>query len=280
MIVRSISDQYFERFLKDFAFLSERIRAENGELDLRLRNNYFNLYYKGNSLAKVRIKKVPYQITVHGKFAHKGLGKIVDANAGSDYRTYSVSPDQLRSFFSKRNIQKLSAAIKVIHYSEELSLEQMLITDNLEREDFFVIDRQVQGGALGRSRIDLLALRQVPGQRNRYQFLIIEIKLGNNVDLYDKVGIQLDGYKKTFETYFNEFKVCYERTYRQIKQTGVFSVPTAGTIDIVRPVTACVVVFGYSGMADNALKSLRGKYPELFVNQLRLRMPSPRNEAR
>lgn len=274
MIVRSIDDEYLERFLKDYEFLFKRIRSENGELDLRLRNNYFNLYYKGNSLAKVRVEKVPYQITVHGKFAHEGLGKITNAKAKNPYQTYSVSPDRLRSFFSKANIRKLSAAIKSIHYSEELTLEQMLITDNLEREDFFIIDRQVQGGALGGGRIDLLALRQVPGQETDYQFLIIEIKLGNNPELYDKVGVQLKGYREAFEANFNEFKKCYERTYIQMKQTGVFSFPAVGTIDIVRPVSACVVVFGYSGMADNALKSLLRKYPDLLVTQLRLKISS------
>jgi hypothetical protein len=62
MITRSIDENKFDRVCKDFGFLVERIHKEQGELDLRLRDNYFNLYYKGNSLAKVRVGRIPYQI--------------------------------------------------------------------------------------------------------------------------------------------------------------------------------------------------------------------------
>jgi len=275
MIVRSINDKHFDRFLKDFKFLFSRIRDEKGELDLRLRNDYFNLYYKGNSLAKVRVEKVPYKIMINSKFTHEGLGKISDSNTDSQYYTYSVSPDYLHSFFSKVNIQKSLAAIKKEHYNEELSLEQMLIADNLNRNDFFVIDRQVQGGALGGSRIDLLALRrQLPEQGNDYQFLIIEIKLGNNPELYEKVGVQLKKYKDIFIDHFDEFKECYERTYYQMKQTGVLSAPSFETVNIVLPVDACVVVFGYPGKARDALDSLSEKYSSIPYKQFRLEMLS------
>ena len=273
MIARFIGDQHLSRFLDDFVFLFERIRREKGELDLRLRKDYFNLYYKGNSLAMVKVEKAPYQIKINNKFAHEGFGKIADANGDSDYRTYSVPPERLHSFFSKANIDKSFAAIKHVHYSEELSLEQMLITDNFDREDFLVIDRQVQDKSLGAGRIDLLGLRQVLGHQNLYHFLIMEIKVGNNPELHGKVGAQLARYKKAFDTHFDEVKACYERTYRQMKQTRVFPRPTVDAIEIVRPVDALVVVFGYSGIADSALKNLRGEYPEIHIIQWRLKIP-------
>ena len=46
-------DDNLGAFLRDFAFLFRHICREQGELDLRLRNNYFNIYHRGNSLAKV-----------------------------------------------------------------------------------------------------------------------------------------------------------------------------------------------------------------------------------
>ena len=57
---RWIDDEHFDAVRNDFAFLCTRVRQECGELDLRLRDNYFNLYYKGNSLAKVHVDKHPY----------------------------------------------------------------------------------------------------------------------------------------------------------------------------------------------------------------------------
>ncbi len=55
----------------DFKFLLKMIKDEDfiGELDLALRDNYFNLYYKGNSLAKIEFGKGnSYKISINEKF--------------------------------------------------------------------------------------------------------------------------------------------------------------------------------------------------------------------
>ena len=59
IINRFFSPENLERMKIDFKFLFEIIEDKDfrGELDLALRDNYFNLYYKGNSLAKVVFDK-------------------------------------------------------------------------------------------------------------------------------------------------------------------------------------------------------------------------------
>ncbi len=66
---RYLSQGQIERVSKDFRFLVKKSRKSFGELDLRLRDGYFNLYYKGNSPAKVTVKRDGYVASIHKKFA-------------------------------------------------------------------------------------------------------------------------------------------------------------------------------------------------------------------
>ena len=56
-IKRYFSDDNLKRIKKDFDFLVEIICKSSGEFDFAIRDNYFNIYYKGNSLAKVEPKE-------------------------------------------------------------------------------------------------------------------------------------------------------------------------------------------------------------------------------
>ncbi len=59
---RYFGDKNFIRLCQDFNFLVDKIKDFKGELDIRLRANYFNLYYKGNSLAKVASRSNDYEV--------------------------------------------------------------------------------------------------------------------------------------------------------------------------------------------------------------------------
>ncbi|HEX9973883.1 MAG TPA: hypothetical protein VGD14_17570, partial [bacterium] len=146
---RHLGDENFEKFLKDFDFLFETIRESKGELDLRLRGDYFNLYYQGNSLAKVSFRGMKYEISIHKKFI--GQGKIfknedrfqITNDGKSSYSSILLNSTLLRPLFQQKYLSALYRKIREVNYSEELKFEQMLITDNFDREDFFILDRQV-----------------------------------------------------------------------------------------------------------------------------------------
>jgi hypothetical protein len=53
IIRRYFSDDIFNVIKDDFAFLVKKVIESGFEYDLQLRDNYFNIYYKGNSLGKV-----------------------------------------------------------------------------------------------------------------------------------------------------------------------------------------------------------------------------------
>ena len=73
---------------------------------------------------------------------------------------------------------------------------------------------------LAEKRMDLLALKKV--KDNEYNFVILEVKLGNNKELAGKVANQLDAYVKHIDANFQEWKDSYEKTYSQMREAGLF----------------------------------------------------------
>ena len=189
MIKRVLSDDFLASFMRDFRNLIKIVNASMGELDLSIRENYFNLYYKGNSLGKISpLSAGGYKVRIHEKFFN---GTRADApeffvsrkQEGAYVEVTLNAEEHPRRFMQKRHIDQFCGRIKQVNYGEEIVFEQALITDNLGRQDLIIIDRQVTDSALYRRRMDLLALRQLEPESNQYGFLVIEVKLGNNPEL-------------------------------------------------------------------------------------------------
>ena len=273
IIKRYFSDVNFERLKRDFGFLMKTIRQSNGELDLSLRNTYFNLYYKGNSLAKVVFKPSGnYEVTVHEKFlAETGIAKDKRFKVlkKRDYFQIAAQQNNLRALFQTKYLKKLCANIKRVHYGEEIAFEQSLITDNLSREDIIFIDRQVTDTGLKRKRMDLLALSQVKG--NQYRFLVVEVKLGNNMELRQKVSKQLAQYISHIEKHFKDYKQCYKQHFVQKRQLGLIDTPKT-SIEIIPGVKGLIIVGGYSKIGSAMIRDLKKSYPSLLVKQFDYRL--------
>jgi len=116
----------------------------------------------------------------------------------------------------------------------------------------------------------LLILKNTEG--NKYQFIIAEVKLGNNKELEGDVAIQLNGYISHLSQYFQEYKTCYEKQYRQKKELGLILIPAISQIDIIKPVSGIILVGGYSGLAKSKIAKLTASYPNIkvkhFVNEI------------
>ena len=272
---RHLGDENFEKFLKDFDFLFKIIRNSKGELDLRLRGKCFNLYYQGNSLAKVSFKGTNYEISIHKKFIEQGKifcddDRFQMTNDGkSSYSSILLYSTLLRPFFQQKYLSALCRKIREVNYSEELKFEQMLITDNFDREDFFILDRQVTEPNF-RGRVDLLALKQK--NDNQYHFVVIEIKLGKNPELKKEALEQLNYYIDHIQKNINDWKKCYKMYYSQIKQTGIFKLPSFKSIEILDEIKGAILVCGYSGLARENIENLNTIYPNTKVIQLKYEM--------
>lgn len=266
-IKRYFSKDNLKRIKRDFKFLVSLIDTSYGEFDFAIRDNYFNIYYKGNSLAKVEPKKNNfYKVSINTKFFDKTkVDNPIFYTSKKDSNNIVLTNKQLHRFFQRKHLTEFASRIKKVHNGEEIDFEQSLITDNLNRDDFIFIDRQVTDTKLKQKRLDLLALKQVKG--NQYKFVVSEVKLGNNDELKSKVASQLDRYVKHINDNFNDYKKCYEKHFEQKRELGLIKSPTVDNINIIEPVEGIILVGGYSGIAIEQINELKSTYPHLEVRQ-------------
>ncbi len=266
-IKRYFSEDNLKRIKRDFFFLVRLIDTSYGEFDFAIRDKYFNIYYKGNSLAKIEPKKNNfYKVSINTKFFDKTKAdNPIFYTTKKNSNNIVLTNKQLHRFFQRKHLTEFASRIKKVHNGEEIVFEQSLITDNLNREDFIFIDRQVTDTKLKRKRLDLLALKQV--KENQYQFLVMEVKLGNNPELKSKVASQLDGYVKHINDNFRDYKKCYEKHFEQKRELGLIKNPSINKINIVKPVEGIILVGGYSGIAIKQINELKYTYPHLKVKQ-------------
>ncbi len=270
---RYLNEVHFKRFIMDFGFLFRLIRQSHGELDLRLRDNYFSLYYRGNSMMKVDFRRSDYKISIHRKFVSGVFDRVdsrLEAIVDESHETannvaYSVPPSLLYLFLQRAHLAKLGTRIKSVNQGEENTFEHALITDNLNRQDYMIIDRQVTEPGLG-YRMDLLGLRQ--HHDSSYTFEVIEVKMGNNRDLASRVGDQLNTYLNHVHSKIGEWAASYEITYEQLRQTDIFKEPQYQRIRIEPRVAGRVVVMGYSGIAKVFIDELQENHPNIRIQQM------------
>lgn len=281
-----LSADKWEKTKKDLQWLVKLINDSKGEYSLQLRENYFNIYYQGNSLAKVTPNRNgTYTAEIHKKFLtnsiRENLKKYTDVKKTtgkkSDYVRFTVQPQKLRQFFQRSNINSLSSKIREVHSGEEIILEQVLITDNPPTEKFIIIDRQVADHK-NKAQMDLLALKRA-SVNEPFRFLVIEVKLGRNPELSEKVGEQLNEYIEHIRKYIKDYTTCYKTNYRQKKELGLFNpfaqrLPSDIEIDEdKKTVEGLVYACGYSQLAEQALKNLRQKSKEKQWNIKVQKMP-------
>lgn len=268
MIKRYFNSEEFDRIKKDFTFLISMINNSFGEYDFSIREKYFNIYYKGNSLAKITFNKDnEYTVEINSKFfentkAHSSNYYNSCSKTNGNYKI-KVSSTNLHQFLQRKHLNEISSMIKKVNHGEEIGFEQALITDNHDKENIIFIDRQITDSGLKQKRLDLLALKQVEG--NKYTFLVSEVKLGNNKELKSDVVDQLNGYLKHIKANFKSYKECYEIQYQQKKELGLFNIPNFKDIEIIEPVEGIIIVGGYSGLAKSQIEELKKNNPDIRI---------------
>jgi hypothetical protein len=275
VIKRYFDHDRFERVKNELKPLIKLINGMKGEYSLQLRENYFDIYYQGNALVKVTLNKNgTYSAQLHRRFTEGEVLKRLEKysvirssrNANSKYVCFTLRLDNIRQFFQKKHLNAISSNIRKVNYGEEIAFEQVLITDNPPSKEFIIIDRQVADHE-NRAQMDLLAPRR--DSYNKYfHFVVIEVKLGKNSELREKVGKQLNGYVEHMRDRIEDYVACYQENYRQKKELGLLGpigidLPNEIEIDLnSETVEGLLIVGGYSQLAKQALESICKKINE------------------
>ena len=278
----SHEERDWEAIKKDLKPLVRLINNSNEEYNLQIRRDCFNIYYQGNSVAQVTPRKNhTYSIKIHEKFVAGGMRrKLENYSSGkrskSGYINFNIKSENLHPFFQRKHLNIISGQIRKVHNGEEITMEQVIVTDNPPSPDFFIIDRQV-ADHLNWARIDLLALKRA--EIGKYHFVVFEIKLGRNPELREKAGRQVSDYVKHIREHINDYAYCYQKNYLQKKQLGLFDNtdnPMPDSILIDREpssVEGIVVAGGYSQLAKKNIEQLHGAIQEngwdIQVKQMR-----------
>ena len=261
----SHADEGWEMIKKDLKPLVRLVNNSNEEYNLQIRQDCFNIYYQGNSLAQVtpRINGT-YSVQIHEKFVAGGVREKLEncsssKRSKSGYINFNVKSGNLHRFFQRNHLDRISGLIRKVHNGEEITMEQVIVTDNPSSPNFFIIDRQV-ADHLNWARIDLLALQR--NETGKYYFVVFEIKLGRNPELREKAGRQVSNYIKHIREHIDDYAFCYQKNYQQKKQLGLFDntdepMPDSILIDCdENSVEGVVVAGGYSQLANENIKQL------------------------
>ncbi len=192
--------------------------TEDKDLDLQIRDNYINIYYKGNSLLKLGpTKGLKYKPIINSKFTF-GLSLPEELHD-------TVSTQQFIDLIPwlKENIQKYGKS------SLEIEYEQLLIrANNLElknNSEYFIIDRQYTTEA--RDRFDLTGFFWDRDGRKRGQTVplcFFELKFALNSDLKE-VHDQIQRYYNHIANNSKNFAQECHQVFNQKVSLGLLNQP-------------------------------------------------------
>lgn len=215
--MRTLSEQYLREMKSGFLKgLTDKVRQDK-DLDLEIREDYLNIYFKGNSLLKLnQINPRRYRVEIHPKFT----GGIRFADL--------VDEETTNEFLSQIPVIKEN----IIRYGKsslEIEYEQMIIRANnyepRNNSEYFIVDRQYVAGQAG--RFDLTGLRWPRRGRRKGQVVspcLMEIKFALNQDIQD-LDEQLNRYYLAIKDHATELAEEIETVYHQKLELGLFNQP-------------------------------------------------------
>lgn len=214
--MRRLSDTFLATLQSGFLRgITENVKADP-DLTLEIRDNYINLYYKGNSLLKLsESKTLRYRAEIHQKYL-AGIPKPAEF-------TPETVGDFLRAIpHLKQNI------VKDGKRSAEIEYEQMIIrANNLEPRntaEYLIVDRQY---TTGEGRFDMTGIFWDRKGRKKHQTVplcLMEIKYALNDDI-QKVDEQLERYYESIKPNAASIAEEMQTLFRQKLELGLYRMP-------------------------------------------------------
>jgi len=213
--MRKLSATFINSLKSGFlAGIRKKVIADS-DLTLEIRDNYINIYYKGNSLLKLTE-------SIHGRYKADIHEKFRD---GLDIPLDFIDQETTAMFL--KNIPLLKENV-VMHgkHSLEIEYEQMIIrANNFEprnNSEYFIIDRQY---VVGKQRFDLTGIfwdRKARRKGQEVDLCFIEVKFALNQDI-SEVHNQLKGYYEAIRPRAKNIAEEGETIFRQKLELGLYN---------------------------------------------------------
>lgn len=214
--MRKLSSEFLECLKTGFLSpITEYVRNDK-DLQLEIRNGYINLYFKGNSLLKLKESSPnKYKAEINKKFLTN-----LDINLNFTPETINKFIELIPSI--KQNIEKFGKN------SLEIEYEQLIIRANnneiRNNTEYFIIDRQY---VLGENRFDLTGFIWDHNHRRKddeVKICLMEIKFSLNSDIKE-VHNQLKRYYQAVKPIVAELSIEMETVFKQKLELGLYQQP-------------------------------------------------------
>ena len=212
--MRQLSPDFMHALTKGFLAPITRLVREDMDLDLHIRDNYLNAYYKGSSLLKLS------EVGTHGLYRSEIHPKYLAGMTVPD-----LIDDSTTAAFVEAVPELKENIISCGRTSLEVEYEQMFVRSNngevRSNTDYFVVDRQY---ALGRAQLDLLGFLWPSRGRQRGQVVVpcvIEIKFALNPQIRN-VKAQLQRYYDLISAEVATVSADMESSFHQRLDLGLY----------------------------------------------------------
>lgn len=188
--------------------LRETVIADK-DLDLQIRDNYLNIYYKGNSLLKLTEPTAGrYEVSINAKFE-------------SEPKIFEWNDEITTSIFIKKIPCLKENIIKHGKSSLEVEYEQLIIrANNFESKsnsEYFIIDRQYVADDEGKNRFDLTGFywpREGRRRGDQVPLCLMEVKFALNPDIeniHDQVSRYYNFLKNNIKAFAEETQNVFQQ---------------------------------------------------------------------
>jgi hypothetical protein len=206
-IMRQLSETFLNCLQSGFLSPVTECVRRDPDLNLEIRENYINVYFKGLALLKLSKTRSPlrYRAEIHEKFL-KGLEPQMDFTENSVHQFVSQIP------LMKENIARVGKR------SLELEYEQMIIrANNFEprnNTEYFIVDRQY---TVSIGRFDLTGFywsRKNRAKGQEVPVCLIETKFALNNEI-QSIDEQLERYYSWIQENAVSFAKEFEEVFQQ-----------------------------------------------------------------
>jgi hypothetical protein len=214
--MRKLSDGLMDCLKSGFLTGIIQTVRDDYDLNLEIREDYLNIYFKGNSLLKLsQASSTRYKIEIHKKFT-SGLNILSELKNEKDVFDFLNCIPQLKQNIIQHGKNAL-----------EIEYEQMIIRANnyepRNNSEYFIIDRQYTVSNIG--RFDLTGIFWDRKRRRKYQVVdlcLMEVKCALNQDIND-VHHQLTRYYEALKSISVQIAEECETIFHQKLELGLYA---------------------------------------------------------